>query len=146
MNRAIMCSWYYPSQYIQETWIKTAKWISLQTAKYPLMNNLDCTQLHIPSLLDCTFRSEYLIHSQVYSMYASNYTSKCAPKYTSEFTFQYTPATAFKHTSKWTQAHLPSLLNCALHSQLSGTPEYNVRYSSNYTSKYAHMLTSNYAL
>jgi len=94
-TRAIMCTWYYTSCCIQQTWNQTAKCTSLHAPKCALKYTLDCTRLYTPSLLG--------LCSQVSSQDALNHT----------------PEHALKYTPNCTRWHTPSLLDYTLQSQLS---------------------------
>jgi len=134
-THAIMCTWYYASCCIQQTWNQTAKCTSLHAPKYALKYTPDCTRLYTPSLLDLRSQDapKYtpstlpstlpgMLRSEVHSWWHSTVHSQPA-----WLTLSRWSQVNSKDAPNCTRCHTPSLLDCTLPSKLSRRSEAHSR-------------------
>jgi len=123
--QAILYAGYYTSCCIQ-TWMHTARCISLHAPKYTLKYTPDCTHWRLPACF--TIRSQLLsiVHchpaclllSRALSRYSQVH-SEYAPMYTTIYILMYLPRHPLNNAPNCTQWYTPSLPHCMLPSMLS---------------------------
>jgi len=81
-----------------------------RTPKHTLNNTPNCTQCHIPSLLEYTFHCKLWRGSQEHSEYTPTFTFKYIIKYTPEHALEHTPTCTWWHTHRMLGSMLSSTL------------------------------------